>query len=139
MSSPASPARHKRRWTPAEEEYLAAQLTRRPRAQIARRLGRTEKAVARYCERRGWYPTRMDRLTSGMLARETGLSPQRLTALARAGRLAARRVPGGRWWLFDQPCARASLSRSTSSRNTSRPPRRGLGASGLATPASRPG
>lgn len=46
-------------------------------------------------------PTRQDWVTSTVAAELTGLSAQWLTQMARAGSVRARRVPGGRWWLFD--------------------------------------
>lgn len=97
-----------RPWSAAERDYLIDRLTTTPLAEIARRLGRTPKAVSRYCEREGLYPTRQDLLTSGDAAPLYGLTPQRLTALARAGRIPARRVPGGTWWLFEPPALPAA-------------------------------
>ncbi|MCC6312671.1 MAG: hypothetical protein IT337_01560 [Thermomicrobiales bacterium] len=88
-------------WSAAEELTVIALVDRLTVAELARRLGRTEKAVTRWRERHGVYPTTAGWLTSGWAARESGYSAQRLTALARAGKTSARRVPGGRWWLFD--------------------------------------
>jgi len=36
-----------------------------------------------------------------MAAKLMGVTPQWITSLARRGKIKARRVPGGRWWLFD--------------------------------------
>lgn len=93
-----------RRWLPGERDALIDWVTCVPLPEIARRLGRTPKAVTRYCEREGIYPTRQDLLASGDAARAYGVRAQWLTAQARAGRFpGAQRVPGGRWWLFPQP------------------------------------
>lgn len=89
-----------RRWTRAEMVYVTTWLPYRRAAVIAARIGRTEKAVCRWCERHGHFPTTQHLMTSGRAARYAGVSPQALTALARGRLISARRVPGGRWWLF---------------------------------------
>lgn len=90
-----------RRWT-VDDEWVVLTRVRVWRVEtIARRLGRTPKAVRRWCERNRVAPTTDEWVTSGIAAGLTGLSPQRLTALARAKRIRARRVSGGSWWLFD--------------------------------------
>jgi len=91
-----------RRWRPDEEAFVRAAIAYMTVPTIAARLGRTPKAVLRWMERHRVFPTRTgDYVTSGVASRLTGLKPQTLTALARAGRVRARRVPGGRWWMFD--------------------------------------
>lgn len=67
---------------------------------LARRLGRTPKAVLRWCERNRVFPCRGSWWTTGQAAQVTGLSPQHLSALCRQRKLRSRRVPGGRWWLI---------------------------------------
>lgn len=96
------PTRHRRHWTDAEEQFVSDHLHYWGVAAIARHLGRTEKAVRRYQERRGLFCCTGWLLTSGHASRLCGCSPQRLTALARAGRIKARRMPRGHWWLFRQ-------------------------------------
>lgn len=91
-----------RRWRPDEEAFVRAAIAYMTVPTIAARLGRTPKAVLRWMERHRVYPTRTgDYVTSGVASRLTGLTPQELTALARERRIRARRVPGGRWWMFD--------------------------------------
>lgn len=89
-----------RRWSAAEGVYVTTWLPYRTVPAIARALGRSEKGVRRWCERHGHSATTELLMTSGRAARIAGVSPQRLTALARQGRVRARRVPGGRWWLW---------------------------------------
>lgn len=88
-------------WSRAEELLVIQEVDRLRTETLARRLGRTPKAVRRWCERNRVWATDGGRLTSGWAARASGYTPQALTAMARAGRIGARRVPGGRWWLFD--------------------------------------
>lgn len=90
-----------RYWTDEEEEFISSYVTVWTPAAIARALGRTEKAVIQYIWRHHLSPTRQHLVTSGVASEISGLSQQRLTTLARQGRIAARRVPGGRFWLFD--------------------------------------
>lgn len=99
--TPQAPARHGKRWTYDEEDFACQRLHIWTPEAIARRLGRTPAAVARwlYTWRQG--PTRQTWLTSGQAAKLAGCTQQWLTRLAKAGRARARRVPGGRWWLFD--------------------------------------
>lgn len=92
--------RHGSPWTLAEDFALMGMIgTMRP-ATIARRLGRSERAVIRRCNRLHLAASKDGVVTSGVAAQLTGLSPQYLTRLARQGRIPARRMPGGRWWLF---------------------------------------
>lgn len=88
-------------WTVAEAEEVVRRLTTWRLATIARRLGRSEKGVRHWLWRHRQAPTLQDLVTSGLAAELSGYTPQHLTALARAGRVRARRVPGGRWWLFE--------------------------------------
>jgi hypothetical protein len=90
-----------RRWTADEADLAVTYLPYWRVETIARALGRTPAAVRSWCARHGQWPTTQHLVTSGWAAQLTGLTPQRLTALARAGAVPARRVPGGRWWLFD--------------------------------------
>lgn len=69
-------------------------------AEMAALLGRSELAVRKRCARLRLCPTREGGLTSTQAAKIAGYSPQWLTHLARTGQVKARRVPGGRWWLF---------------------------------------
>lgn len=91
-----------RRWTEEEDQFLSDHLHYWSRGAIGRHLGRTAKAVEQRMARARLFPTRLHLLTSGEMSRLTGLSPQHLTALARVKHIRARRVPGGRWWLFSQ-------------------------------------
>lgn len=68
---------------------------------IGRKLGRSAHAVYRRSARLGVWPTKQDWVTSSVAAEIAGVSQQWLTSLARRGRVRARRVPGGKWWLFD--------------------------------------
>ena len=70
-------------------------------AAIGRKFGRSAYAVYQRSRRLGVWPTREDWVTSGVAAQITGFSQQWLSKLARIGKVRARRVPGGRWWLFD--------------------------------------
>ena len=90
-----------RRWTFEEDAILGLQRTTRTCAAIGRKLGRSACAV--YCRARriGCWPTTCDLITSTMAAKLMGVTPQWITSLARRGKIKARRVPGGRWWLFD--------------------------------------
>lgn len=90
-----------RLWSVDEAHFVSARIRLWTVGAIARHLGRSERAVRHWCERNRVAPTRDEWVTSGIAAELTGLSPQALTKAARAGRVRARRVPGGRWWLFD--------------------------------------
>lgn len=90
-----------RPWTEAEEALLANSLPYHSLSWIACRLRRTVKACRRYQERHGFYPTNQDLVTSDWASRLTGLAARHLTEAAKCGRIPARRVPGGRRWLFD--------------------------------------
>jgi hypothetical protein len=83
-----------------EEALIVSRLTCWTRPTIARHLGRTPRAIRGWCWRHGQNPRNQHLLTSGQAAKITGLSQQWLTEMARAGRIKARREPGGRWWLF---------------------------------------
>lgn len=110
-----------RPWTRQEAVFVTTWLPYRTVPAIAAALGRTEKAVRRWCERHGHYATTELLMRSGRAARLAGCTPQRLTALARAGRIRARRVPGGRWWLFavaDLPDQRSTSGGGVSPRAT---------------------
>lgn len=89
------------RWTETEAFTVEALVHEWTDERLARRLGRTAKAVRQWRERNGVYPTQYGWLRSGEAAVETGMTAQGLTRAAREGRISARRVPGGRWWLFD--------------------------------------
>lgn len=95
--------RHGRRWTEAEIQYVADHVHCYTRERLARRLGRTPRAVENLQARHpGLSATTGEYLTSQQLADLTGYSPQHVTHLVRTGRLRARRKPGSTWWLFDQ-------------------------------------
>lgn len=91
----------KRRFTADEEQFISDRLPIWTLDAIARHLGRTRQSVERYCWRKHHAATTQDLVTSGQAAALTGRSPQRITALARQGKIRARRKPGGRWWLID--------------------------------------
>ena len=90
------------RWTLASDFALMSMIGTMRAETIARRMGRTRWAILRRCQRLGLSASKDSVVTSGIAARLTGLSPQYLTRLARQGRIAARRLPGGRWWLFSR-------------------------------------
>ena len=94
-------ARHRRAWTLPEDVALMGMVGRLRPAAIGRRLGRSERAVLKRCQRIGISPCRNGWVTSGRAAALTGRTPQALTRAAREGRIRAHRVPGGRWWLFN--------------------------------------
>lgn len=89
-----------RPWTTDECHFVSSHIRIWRVETIAARIGRTPKAVRRWCERNRVAATRDEWVTSGIAAEMTGLTPQGLTKMARAGRVTAQRVPGGRWWLF---------------------------------------
>lgn len=106
--------RHDKAWTLEEVDYVKDNISLMRRSSIAMKLGRTEKAVARWCEKARICPTHDTWITSGWAAEMSGVSPQYLTRLAREGRIKARRVPGGRWWLYS-PEHLATFRRSSRS------------------------
>lgn len=89
-----------RRWTASEECAVVIRIGRQSIPAIARRLGRTERAVRHWCDDHHVCATRDEWVTSGVAAKLTGYTPQGLTKMARSGRIRAHRIPGGRWWLF---------------------------------------
>lgn len=92
-----------RRWTAEEFEFAVSHCTVWSRAAIARHIGRTAIAVRQKLWQHHQAPSKQDLLTSGQLAARMGISQQWLTRLARRGKLKARRIPRGRWWLFPHP------------------------------------
>jgi len=84
-----------------QERIVVDHITVWRKNTIARKLGKSVSAVRAWCNAHGISPRKRHLLTSGQAARMVGCSCQWLTELARAGRLKARREPGGRWWLFD--------------------------------------
>lgn len=110
MRRPDPPAtwptpRRAARWTDEDMEFAAAHLTRWTRAQIARGLGRSPRAVEQWQQRSHQWATTQTLLTASEYARQVGRTPQTIAAQCRRGTLPARRVPGGRWWLI-APSAR---------------------------------
>jgi len=92
--------RHTARWRDDEIDLLGALVTKCTRVTIARKLGRTPRAVeAMQQRRRGLCPTQQVYVTARQAALRVGLSPQYVETLCRRGRIKAHRVPGGRWWL----------------------------------------
>lgn len=95
------PERYGRRHSEDEIQLVSDWLLYLTPQQIARRLGRTVRAIEDICKKHHIAATRHGYLTSTEAARKTGLSPQYLTELARAKKLRAIRIRGGRWWLFN--------------------------------------
>lgn len=93
--------RHGERWTWAEDATLTLNVQRQSVETLARRLGRSPRAVRKRFRRLNLAPTRDEWLTSTQAAAVMGCTPQWVTHLARQGRIRARRVPGGAWWLID--------------------------------------
>jgi hypothetical protein len=83
-------------------EALSCWSARYSDAEIGRRMGVAERTVEHWRERLGvWHTQDTSWYTSGEAARVTGLRPQRLTRMARAGRIRAQQRGGrGCWWLF---------------------------------------
>ena len=76
-------------------------------AAIARRIGKSPRAVYNWRMRHHVYPTKRHLITSGEAARILGVTQQWIVKLAKARKLHARRTPlsfnnasGRRWWLF---------------------------------------
>lgn len=88
------------RWTALEARFARERLIDWTDEAIGRALGRTTVAVRAWRWRNHAGATSSDLLTSTEAARRCGMTPQALTKAARAGRIAGRRLPGGRWWLF---------------------------------------
>lgn len=93
--------RRARRWSEEEIQLVSDWMLMRTPAEIARRLGRSLRAVEQICVKHHLYATRQHYVTSREAARITGLSQQWLTELVRTKRLRAIRIRGGRWWLFN--------------------------------------
>lgn len=89
-------------WTQAADFALMGMVGTMRAETIARRMGRSRWAIIRRCQRLGLSASKDGVVTSGVAAQLSGLSPQYLTRLARQGRIAARRFPGGRRWLFSR-------------------------------------
>ncbi len=87
-------------WTLEDEYFLISHLTIWTDAAIARHLGRTEEAVKRYRWRLKQHCFNQDVIPSGLASELTGLSPQRLTAMARQKKIKARKKPGSHHWMF---------------------------------------
>lgn len=98
---PRGDVRRGRPWTREEEQFACDHLTTRTREWIAEQLGRTPRGVQQRLCRIHQHARNQDWLSSGAAAEASGYSQQHLSALARRGRLRARRVPGSRDWLFD--------------------------------------
>lgn len=97
-----------RRWSRADDALLRERIAVWPVARLAAALDRTPQAIRARCWRLRLRCASAGWLTSTQAARLSGYTQQHLTTLARRGRIAARRVPGGRWWLFaadSLPCA----------------------------------
>jgi excisionase family DNA binding protein len=90
-----------RRWTVTEQTFVVDRLTIWRIETIAAHLGRTPKAVIRWCERHGQAVCHQDLWTTGMVGAAIGRSDATVRRWAREGRIPARRVPGGRRWLID--------------------------------------
>jgi len=90
-----------KRWTYDDQCFASTHVTSLTYAEIAARMGRTERAVRHWCERSHNTPLNMHLMTTTEVAEEWGVSVQYVARLARQGKLPARRVPGGRRWLFD--------------------------------------
>jgi len=102
MVAPRECPNHGAPWTLANDFALMSMIGTMRAETIARRMGRTRWAILRRCQRLGLSASKDGVVTSGIASQLTGLSPQYLTRLARQGRIAARRLPGGRWWLFSR-------------------------------------
>ena len=96
-------SRHKRRWSEHEIEIVATMLGHGHSIErIARYVQRSPRAVQGLQSRRpGLCHTKLEALTARAYAQEIGVSSQWVATLCRQGRLPARRVPGGRWWMID--------------------------------------
>lgn len=89
------------RWS-AEEDFILILRRQAWRPEtIARKLGRSVKAIENRSRRTGCWPTKGDLMTSGEAAKISGWSQQWCIKLAKREKFKAKRVPGGRWWLID--------------------------------------
>lgn len=101
-----------KRWTAAEAISAALWVGRYRDATIARKLGRTPKAVRQWRERQRLFPSTQEWLTTSQAAELAGVSDRAMRRWARAGRVNAHRLPGGRRWLIDP----ASVPKASPSR-----------------------
>lgn len=92
--------RRYRRWTAADACNLIAWRRRYTVATIARRLGRTERAVVAYSYAHRCYPWDGSWYTPIEVARLLGVTRQCVTGWCARGVLRAQRVPGSRRWLI---------------------------------------
>jgi len=90
-----------RKWTAEEDFILILYRQTWTNKTIAKKIGRSIKAVENRSRRISCWPTTGDLMTSGEAAKMSGWSQQYCTMLAREKKVKAKRVPGGRWWLFD--------------------------------------
>lgn len=110
--------RHTARWTEDEIELLASLVTRCSRLTIARRLGRTPRAVEALQQRHpGLWATQQTCVTARQAGMLAGISHTVTYRLIQRGELRCRRVPGGRWYLVTDEelhrlCARYASRRA---------------------------
>lgn len=90
-----------RRWSAADETLLLRERRRLTVPELARRLGRSERAIITYSYLHRCYPWDGSWYTPIEVARLLGVSRQYVTRLCAAKRIRARRVPGMRRWLID--------------------------------------
>lgn len=90
-----------RRWTATEECNLIAWRRRYTVPELARRLGRSPRAVVQYSYVHRCYPWDGSWYTPIEVARLLGLTRQCVTGWCARGVVRARRVPGMRRWLID--------------------------------------
>lgn len=89
-----------RLWTADEEFILILRRENWKVETIARKLGRTPKAVLMKARKLNCWPTNGELMTSGEAAKISGYTQQWCVKLAKKKKVKAKRTPGGRWWLF---------------------------------------
>ena len=92
--------RHREPWTHDEDCYLSDNVGTNTYADIARHLGRSLGSVIARAAKTHNTPMQAGLLTTAELAELLGCSVQYVARLARSGQIPARRVPGGRTWLY---------------------------------------
>lgn len=93
--------RHTARWREDEIQLLADMVTRCSRLTIARKLGRTPRAVEAMQQRRpGLWATQQTCLTARQVAIECGVSHTTMYRMIHDRRVRCHRLPGGRCWLL---------------------------------------
>lgn len=88
------------RWSPAEECYVIVNRRRLRLATIARHLGRSEKALLRWCERNDCWPHTQSWYLTHEAELVTRLPDWRIREMTRRGLIRSRRVPGSHWRLL---------------------------------------